>query len=75
MKRNGMLLVVYSMLALMVTAGVMQGDMLSWNGLMCWVLSFSFWFLMLLPAWEFPKKQDPYQQYDPEWEREVRDGR
>jgi hypothetical protein len=56
MKTNGYLLVIYSMLALLITAGVMQGDMISWDGLICWTLSFCFWFLMLLPAWTIKER-------------------
>jgi len=56
MKQNGMLLVVYAMLAFIMTAGIMMGDIISWEGLMCWSLSFSFWFLMLIGAWSFKDK-------------------
>ena len=78
MKTNGMLLVIYAMLAFITTAGVMMGDTFTWDGLFCWTLTFCFWFLMLIGAWEFPKKtkpQDPYPMYDPEWENDVRRGR
>jgi len=56
MKQNGMLLVVYAMLAFIMTAGIMMGDIISWDGLMCWTLSFCVWFLLFIPAWEFPKR-------------------
>lgn len=75
MKENGMLLVIYAMLAFITTAGIMMGNIISWNGLMCWTLTFCVWFLMFIGAWNFPRKQDSVQQYDPEWEREVRSGR
>ena len=77
MKDNAMLLVVYAMLAFITTAGIMMGDLFSWEGLMCFTLTFCFWFLMLLGAWTMgkPKKQDPHQVYDPEWENDVRRGR
>ena len=78
MKENSMLLVIYAMLSFILTAGIMMGDIISWEGLMCFSLTFSFWFLMLIGAWTMPKKkkpQDPYPQYDPEWENDVRRGR
>jgi hypothetical protein len=78
MKTNGMLLVVYAMLSFILTAGIMMGDIISWNGLICFALSFSFWFLMLLGAWELPKKQDTHKKSndsDPIWDtiEEVRE--
>lgn len=56
MKTNGYLLVIYAMLAFVTTAGVMMGDTFTWDGLFCWTLTFCFWFLMLIGAWEFPKR-------------------
>lgn len=77
MKQNGMLLVVYAMLAFITTAGIMMEDIISWEGLMCFSLTFSFWFLMLIGAWTMKeeKKQDKYPVYDEEWENDVRRGR
>ena len=54
-----------------------MGDIISWEGLMCFSISFCFWFLMLIGAWTMTeeKKQDPYPIYDEEWENDVRRGR
>jgi len=56
MKTNGMLLVIYAMLAFIVTAGIMMEHTFTFNGLFCWTLTFCFWFLMFIGAWEFPKR-------------------
>ena len=49
MKRNGWLLIVESMLALLTMAGTMPTTFM--DGFFAWVLCFCFWFVMLLPAW------------------------
>jgi len=56
MKTNVYILIIEAMLAFIITAGVTLGDMFNLQGLLCWVLSFCFWFLILLPMWGFKKK-------------------
>ena len=55
-----MLLVIEAMLALIVTAGIMMGDIYSWNTLMCWTLTFCVFFCLFAPAWQFKKEKDSH---------------